>query len=216
MKPNKQMAGGMTMVAATILAAFAEGCCADGRCNEPETARYGVVKIAFGASIDGTAPWRADQLQALAPLDRELDALGPDFVTVSESDPQSIVVRPATLPRGVCGRYRLGEDMVEVDPTCTQGYLALRKAAAHELVHALLWRRFQWAKHLCWFPLNSPVPRECHPTIVCRECLMSPNLHPDDTWGDTIEEYVPGVAIPEPQPDDVRLVRACYDNGRCE
>lgn len=181
----------------------------------PEPERYGVVKIALAPSIVDGREWRPDQQAALEPLARELDALGPDFVWASPADSDTILIRPETLSPGACGYYRLGESSVAVDPVCTLGYSALRKAAAHEIVHALLHRRFGWSGHLCWFPLNSPVPTGCHATIVCRECLMSPELQGEDVWGDQIEEYAPSSAIPEPQPQDIELVRRCYSLGSC-
>lgn len=182
----------------------------------PEPERYGVVKIALAPSIVDGREWRPDQQAALEPLARELDALGPDFVWASPADSDTILIRPEELAPGACGYYRLGESSVAVDPACTLGYSALRKAAAHEIVHALLYQRFSWSGHLCWFPLNSPVPVGCHSTRLCRECLMSPELQGEDTWGDLIEEYTPSSAIPEPQPEDIALVRACFERGRCE
>lgn len=200
----------------SLILASLSGCCADGACNVPEPARYGVVKIALGPSLASSYDWRPDQRAALEPLARELDALGPDFVWVSASDPDSIVIRPEMLPAGACGAYRLGEETVSVDPVCTAGFQALRKAAAHEILHAFLWRRFRWSGHLCWFPLNAPVPPGCHPTRVCRDCLLSPELQGEDVWGDGIEEYTPAVAWPEPQAADIELVRSCFERGRCE
>ena len=200
-----------------LLAVLAlSGCCAEGSCNVPEPERYGAIKIALGPSLDGTPDWRPDQIAAFRPLERELDSLGPDFILVPMGTPASVVIRPATLPAGTCGRYRLDETYVEVDPACTPGYLALRKAAAHEIMHAVLWQRFRWAKHICWFPLNQPVPAECHPTIVCRDCLLSPGLITEDTWGDRVEDYIPGVSFPEPQAQDIQLFRRCLDSNSCE
>lgn len=207
----------MQLVLSALCALLLSSCCFEGSCNIPEPARYGTVKIALGVSLNGTREWRDDQRAALEPLSRELDALGPDFVWVSESDPDAIVIRPETLDPGACGYYRLGESSVNVDPVCTLGYSALRKAAAHEVVHALLYQRFRWAGHLCWFPLNSPAPPGCHPTRVCRECLMSPAIQGQDVWPwpNDIEQYTPSVAIPEPQPEDIELVRACFARGSC-
>lgn len=198
------------------LVALFPSCCTDGSCNVPEPARYGTVKIALGDSLTGDRAWRADQRAALDPLVRELDALGPDFVWGSPADPDTIVIRPEALEAGTCGFYRLGESSVAVDPVCTAGFAALRKAAAHEVVHALLYTRFGWGGHLCWFPLNSPVPAGCHPTRVCRDCLLSPAVQGQDSWEGGVENYTPAVAIPEPQPEDVALVRACFERGRCE
>lgn len=204
------------VLVAALMALLCSSCCSEGSCNVPEPARYGIVKIALGSALDGSREWRSDQRAALEPMARELDALGPDFVWVSEGDPDAIVIRPAMLEPGACGYYRLGDSSVSVDPACTLGYTALRKAAAHEVVHAFLYARFGWSKHLCWFPLNSPVPTGCHPTRVCRECLMSPEIQGQDTWVDGIENYSPSVAIPEPQAEDIELVRACFERGHCE
>lgn len=187
--------------------------CSDPR---PEPERFGVVKIAFAPSLSDGRELRVDQQDAIRPLARELDALGPDFIWVSAADPEAIVIRPEMLPAGTCGSYRLGELSVAVDPACTAGYSALRKAAAHEIVHALLYRRFGWSGHLCWYPINSPVPNGCHRTILCRACLMSPELQGEDVWGDSVEDYAPSLAIPEPQSEDIALVRLCFEHGRCE
>jgi hypothetical protein len=198
------------------LGALLSACCADGACNAPQPSRYGTIKIALGTSLGGARAWRPDQRAALEPLVRELDALGPDFVWGSEADPETIVVRPEALEAGACGFYRLGETSVSVDPVCTEGFSALRKAAAHEIVHAVLYTRFGWRGHLCWFPLNAPVPAGCHPTRVCRECLLSPSIQGQDSWEGGVEHYSPSVAIPEPQPEDIALVRDCFDRGSCE
>lgn len=184
--------------------------------SPPDPARYGTVKIALGSPLDSAADWRADQRQALEPLSLELDALGPDFVWTSSADPDSIVIRPAVLPSGACGLYRLGESTVSVDPTCTLGYSALRRAAAHEVIHALLWQRFRWSGHLCFFPLNDAVPPGCHRTRLCRDCVMSPGVQGADVWGDNIEDYTPYIIVSEPQAEDIELVRACFARGSCE
>lgn len=183
----------------------------------PDPRQFGSVKIAMGSPLSAEiADWREDQRLALEPLARELDALGPDFQWAEPADPESIVIRPAALPPGVCGRYRLGESMVEVDPTCTEGFAALRKAAAHEIVHALLFRRFAWAGHLCWYPLNSSPPPTCHRSIVCRDCLMSPELQGVDEWSDSEEIYSPTSVFSEPQAADIALFSSCYRAGACE
>lgn len=183
----------------------------------PDPAQFGTVKIALGAPLDPAVPdWREDQRLAIEPLARELDILGPDFQWTEPGDPESIVIRPAALPRGVCGFYRLGETMVEVDPTCTEGFAALRKAAAHELVHALLFRRFRWAGHLCWYPINSAPPPTCHRSLVCRDCLMSPEIQGVEEWADSQESYSPTSVFSEPQASDIALFSRCYRNGACE
>lgn len=185
-------------------------------CTSSDPSRYGTVKIALGPPLDMAADWRPDQRQALEPLATELDALGPDFVWTSSSDPESIVIRPAILPPGACGLYRLGESTVSVDPACTLGYGALRRAAAHEVLHAVLWTKFRWSGHLCYFPLNSPPPSGCHPTRVCRDCILSPGVQGADVWEDRLEDYTPYVAFSEPQLEDVELVRSCFARGSCE
>lgn len=199
-----------------IVAVFVSVMCVSCPPPSPEPDRFGTVKISLGPSLSGGIQWRQDQADALEPLARELDALGPDFVWSSPGDPDSIVIRPEMLSPGTCGLYRLGEPTVSVDPACTLGYSALRKSAAHEILHALLFSRFGWRKHLCWYPLNSPVPQDCHPSLVCRDCLMSPGVQDVDTWGDSIEDYSPSVAIPDPQAQDIELVRRCFSTGRCE
>jgi|JI10StandDraft_1071094.scaffolds.fasta_scaffold210801_2 hypothetical protein len=184
--------------------------------SPPDPMRYGVVKISLGPPLDSAADWRADQRQALEPLSLELDVLGPDFVWTSSADPESIVIRPAVLPPGACGLYRLGESTVSVDPACTLGYSALRRAAAHEVIHALLWTKFRWSGHLCYFPLNDAVPAGCHPRRLCRDCVMSPGVQGPDVWGDNLEDYTPYSAVSEPQQEDIDLVRSCFDRGACE
>lgn len=206
----------LVILFAAALCALLSSCCADGSCNVPEPSRYGTVKIALGDSLRGDRAWRPDQRAALDPLVRELDALGPDFVWGDPGDADTIIVRPEALEAGACGFYRLGESSVAVDPVCTAGFSALRKAAAHEILHAVLHRRFGWSGHLCWFPLNAPVPAGCHPTRVCRECLLSPEIQGQDSWEGGVENYAPSVAIPEPQAEDIALVRACFERGRCD
>ncbi len=46
---------------------------------------------------------------------------------------------------------------------------------------------------------------------------MSPAIQGQDVWPwpNDIEEYTPSVAIPEPQPEDIELVRACFARGSC-
>lgn len=189
------------------------GCTAPG----PDPVRYGVVKVAFGAPLDPTvADWREDQRLAIEPIARELDALGPDFQWVSAGDPEAIVIRPAALEPGVCGYYRLGESMVQVDPACSEGFSVLRKAAAHEVVHAFLYQRFRWSGHLCWYPLNDTPPPTCHRSMVCQNCLMSPALQGRDEWADGAEDYSSTVVFSEPQPGDIALVSHCFSAGTCE
>ncbi len=204
----------ISLFAAIVMASLWTPSCTS---TAPDPVRFGVVKIAFGPPLDNSvADWRADQRQAIEPIATELDALGPDFQWVSSADPESIVIRPAALSPGVCGFYRLGESTVQVDPACSEGFAALRKAAAHEVVHAFLYRRFRWAGHLCWYPLNSPPPPTCHREIVCQSCLMSPAIQGRDEWVDGEEDYSSSAVFSEPQRADIDLVSRCFRDGACE
>lgn len=183
--------------------------------SQRDPARYGTVRIALGASLDGLYDWRPDQRAQLDPIATELDALGPDFVWVSEGQ-ADVVIRAASLASGACGEYHQGLAYVEVDASCTQGYLAMRRAASHEIVHWYTWNRWRWVGHLCQWPLNSSPPAGCHPTIRCDRCLMAPGLTPPNTTGPGFEEaFVPPVAEPAPDYADLELVRTCQTQSRC-
>lgn len=200
-----------TLALLTALAALAA--CGVPSQNDPIT--YGTVRVALGPGLDGT-PWRDDQARELVAELAALAALGPAWQLTSEGA-ADVVVRPAALAGGACGRYVAGAAFVEVDPACTAGYLALRRAAGHELTHWLTWTRWRWLGHLCSWPYNAPVPAGCHPLIVCRDCLMSPGLAPADDMGPTWSEAYTGPVIdPAPAWQDLELIRGCVARGRCE
>lgn len=185
-----------------------------GTLSQRDPARFGVVRVAFGPSLDGVYDWRADQLAMLAPMETEGDAFGPDIQIVSEGA-ADVVLRAAALG-GPCGRYTTGLAYAEVDPACTAGYLALRRAALHEVMHWYTWSRWRWVGHLCEWPLNAPRPAYCHPTIRCTDCVMSPGLTAPDDGPSFSEAYTGSVAEPTPAQADLDLIAACQANGRCE
>jgi hypothetical protein len=106
------------------------------------------------------------------------------------------------------GRYLPNTRYVEVDPAvpCIDGYLALRRAAGHELMHWLTSSRWHWLGHIC---AASDPGADCHPTIRAPDALLAPGLHrAQDTGPGWDEAYVPAVAEPAPTDADLALVRA--------
>lgn len=201
----------VTAALALWFAALAGAACTAPSQHDPAT--YGTVRVALGPGLDGT-PWRDDQARELVAEVAALAALGPDWVLTSEGA-ADVVVRPADLA-GACGRYVAGAAFVEVDPACTAGYLALRRACGHELLHWYLYRTARWLGHLCSWPYNASAPPGCHPSIVCADCLLSPGLVPPDDGPTWTEVYTGAVAEPAPGWGDLELVRTCHARGRCE
>ena len=197
---------------ALLLALAALAAC--GVPSQHDPAAYGTVRVALGPGLDGT-PWRDDQARELVAELAALAALGPDWQLTSEGV-ADVVVRPAALAGGACGRYVAGAAMVEVDPECTAGYDGLRKAAGHELGHWYLWRVARYLGHLCRFPLNTPVPPGCHPTIICQAsgCLMEPGVR--GGLIDGVEDWQATFADSTPTDADLALFRRCVERGRCE
>lgn len=171
------------------------------------------MRVAFASSADGVYAWRADQLDQLAPLFTELDAIGPDFVQASEAD-ADVLVRAASLD-GACGRFTTGNTYVEVDAACAQGYLAMRRAAAHEIIHYLTWTRWHWVGHVCQWPIGTTIPAGCHPTIRGVDALISPGLTGFDDGPSTSEAYTGQIADPTPTQSDLDLIAHCQAAGAC-
>lgn len=199
---------------ALLLGAVAAACLAPAA--DPA---LGTVRVALGPSLDRVHDWRPDQRAELVAQLATMAAAGPAWVLAPEGE-ADVVVRAADLSAlgpDTCGHYRNGERFIELDASCTAGYLALRRAMAHELLHWLTWTRWRWVGHLCWWPRNEAPPRGCHPTRLCVDCLLAPGLttgeDPGPGW---TEAYVPPVAHPEPTAADRELIVACQAAGRCE
>lgn len=91
---------------------------------------------------------------------------------------------------GSAGEYLPGSNLVYVDPTKTQGQLAVRNVVGHELIH---WRLYHGPHpeyagyHVCDWGFNEPVPPMCYPLMSDRVALMAPTI------GDPPVDYLAGV-----------------------
>jgi len=196
-------------------ALFAMACTAP---TQFSPSRFGRWRVAFAGSTDGVYAWRADQLDAVRPMFTELDALGPDFVETDSLAEADVIARAAGDLGGACGAFDARDPgLVRIDAACAQGYLALRRAVAHEVVHAYTWQRWGWAGHACDWPIGAAVPATCHPTIRCpgEGCLMSRGLARADDGPNFSEAYTGDVADPTPAQPDLDLVAACQAASRC-
>jgi hypothetical protein len=190
------------------LALALAGCVAP---SQADPSVYGTIRVALGDSLDGVWSWSPDQRRALTAALPQLDALGPAWVLTDEGT-ADVVVRAASL-RGGCGGYDPGLAFVEVDAACTSrvgGFLALTRAVHHELFHYYLGRRFGWYGHLC---RRAADRADCHATIECDDCLLSPGLAQPDEGPGFESAYVPTPSESAPAAADLELVRRCAARG---
>lgn len=176
-----------------------------GACAAPsqlDEARYGRVTVAFGPSLDAVWDWRQDQLPELRAELAALSAVGPVFREAPEAD-ADVVVRAADLG-GPCGRFQTGLRFVEVDATCAAGYLQLRAAAGHELLHWATWTKWGQVWHVCEHPEDG---MRCHPTVT-GPALLNPGLARIDDGPGFSEAYTGDFADGVPTDADLRLVRS--------
>lgn len=183
-----------------------------------DPAVYGTVKVAFGPSVDGSdQDWLPDQLTELRDELADMGRLGPLWQEVGEGD-ADVVVRPfdARACTAGAGSYSPGAGFVEVDPdaACTPGFSALRRAVAHELMHWWTWHTARWVGHLCQDPSDRP---DCHPTITCRDCVLSPGLSTSPSGSSGEEDWQAGSDFidPAPQAADLALFARCHA-GHCD
>lgn len=196
-------AGLGALVVAGWLAATAVPSCVAPATNHDE-ARYGVLRVAFGPSLDGYDDWRPDQVAALRPALLALARLGPTVVVVAEgADPEpDVVVRPAVLPPGVGARYTLGTRYVEVDPAQAPGTPALQSVAAHDVMHFWVIRRYGFRGHVC---AHAGAAADCHPRVF-GEALLNPAALRQDDGPSFDEAWTGDFPVTEPTHVDVALV----------
>lgn len=201
--------------------------------DQHDPRRFGVVRVGFGPSVetgpDAAGPWHQDQLREMRAQLAVLNRLGPTFVEVPEGE-ADVVVRPfvsgpACLSGGAtrgAGRYpRFGAAYVEVDASCADGYLVLRRIMAHELMHWLTATRYGWVGHICPVrAVGEPEPRtDCHPTIRQTGAILNADVRTSAAAPMVLERFLDevqaGFVDADPTEADLALLAACQRAG-CE
>ena len=195
---------GIVAVAVTIAA-----------CNPPSQHNesvYGVVKVAFGPSLDGVTDWRSDQQPYLAAEVQRLSALGPTFTMTSEGS-ADVVVRTFDSGPGCAhgaGQYTQGSAFAEVDPACCAGYNELQQAVGHEIIHWTTDHRYHWLGHVCQQVGDAP---DCHHSIF-GEAVLNPALGNFSDTGPTLDEvWAPTSGDGTPTTADLELFARCQTSG---